>query len=106
MDHRPLPMVEAPLVSAIAGTENMIETAGLLVPGLQAVRIDQLTFLDAIPVPTGAQVETRCLGELKGSTGMTPVVSASVEGRDEDGNWTPRFAGMLYLAGTSPPFPS
>jgi acyl transferase domain-containing protein/NAD(P)H-dependent flavin oxidoreductase YrpB (nitropropane dioxygenase family)/NAD(P)-dependent dehydrogenase (short-subunit alcohol dehydrogenase family)/acyl carrier protein len=98
-DHRPFRFIDAPLVSAIVGTENMLETAALLWPGLKPVHITSLSFLDTIAVPEGSTVETRCLGEKRSSAGEpSAIVATAIEAQGDGGEWTPRFSGVVHLA--------
>lgn len=105
-DHRPVAFIGAPLVSAIVGTENMLEAAKLLAPGFIPVRIESLSFLDFIPVPPESTVETRCLGQLQPSELLSPILAAVIEARGPEGGWTPRFSGRVHLARIRPDIPA
>jgi acyl transferase domain-containing protein/NAD(P)H-dependent flavin oxidoreductase YrpB (nitropropane dioxygenase family)/NAD(P)-dependent dehydrogenase (short-subunit alcohol dehydrogenase family)/acyl carrier protein len=109
-DHRPFDFIDAPLVSAIVGTENMLEAAALLFPRLKPVRVTSLSFLETIPVLAGATVRTRCQGAKQPTAGSEPasssVVATVIEAEESEGGWTPRFSGRVHLARELPDMPA
>jgi len=105
-DHRPFAFNDTALVSAVMGMENMIETAALLFPGLEPVRLSSISFLESIPVVPGSVIETRCTGEIQPGGAVSPIVATTLEAREPEGEWSIRFSGRVHFAHSRPDIPT
>jgi len=104
-DHRPLPFVKHPLVSAAMFIETFMEAARLLYPYLQVRGVRLVRFIDMIQCPSGVPRPSRISCRLVGS-GLREVVcevalatrQISPAGRLTD-RFTPHCEGRVILAG-------
>ncbi|MDW7772705.1 MAG: SDR family NAD(P)-dependent oxidoreductase [Desulfobulbaceae bacterium] len=104
-DHRPLPFVKHPLVSAAMFVETFMEAARLLYPYLQVRGFRQVRFMDMIQCPPGVPRPARI--SCRRVTTVLPEVlcegtlaarEISPAGRLTD-RFTPHCEGQVILAG-------
>jgi hypothetical protein len=104
-DHRPLPFVKHPLVSAAMFLETFMESARLLYPYLQVRGVRQVRFIDMIQCPPGVSRPSRISCRRVGS-GLLEVLcevslatrEISPAGRLTD-RFTPHCEGQVILDG-------
>jgi hypothetical protein len=104
-DHRPLPFVKHPLVSAAMFLETFMEAARLLYPYLQVRGVRQVRFIDMIQCPPGVPRPSTisCRRIAAGQPEVVCEVSLAARELSPVGRLTERFTphceGRVILAG-------